>query len=162
MFSSSSSWELDVFIWLAVLNTPLPPGSRNKPDNSGNSKTRQPTIRYLLHDHDAEFPPPFDQVFAAQQIEVIRTPIRAPNANAYAERWVRSVRQECFNHLLIVNEHHLNSVLQECSNYYKRRRPHQGSGQHFPETDSEPPAQGAVRRRDVLGGIIHDYHRDAA
>ena len=61
--------------------------------------------------------PMCNQVFAAQNIEVIRTPIRAPNANAYAERWTRSVRQECLDHLIIVNERHLNSVLRE----YTRR-----------------------------------------
>ena len=123
---------------------------------------RQPTLHYLLHDHDAKFPAAFDQVFAAQQIEVIRTPIRAPNANAFAERWVRSVRQECLNHLLIVNERHLKAVLLDYTAYYNRRRPHQGLGQHFPETDSETPAQGAIRRKDVLGGVLHDYYRDAA
>jgi putative transposase len=123
---------------------------------------RTPTIRYLLHDHDAKFPLSFDQVFAAQQVDVIRTPIRAPNANAFAERWVHSVRQECLNHLLIVNERHLKVVLHEYSSYYNRRRPHQGLEQHFPETDSGASAQGAIRRRDILRGIIHDYYRDAA
>jgi len=123
---------------------------------------RKPTICYLLHDHDTKFPASFDQVFAAQQIEVIRTPIRAPNANAFAERWVRSVRQECLNHLLIVNERHLKAVLQEYSSYYNQRRPHQGLGQHFPETEHNIPAQGAIRRRDLLGGVVHDYYRDAA
>jgi putative transposase len=85
-----------------------------------------PTVRYLLHDRDAKFTAAFDRVFAAQGIKVIHTPIRAPNANAYAERWVRSVRQECLDHLIIVNERHLNSVLREYVSYYNTRRPHQG------------------------------------
>ena len=65
-----------------------------------------PACCYLLHDRDAKFTTAFDHVFVAQKIKVIHTPIRAPNANAYAERWVRSVRQECLDHLIIVNERH--------------------------------------------------------
>ena len=123
---------------------------------------RTPTFRYLLHDRDAKFTSAFDQVFAAQNIEVIRTPIRAPNANANAERWVRSVRQECLDHLIIVNERHLNSVLWEYSRYYNRRRPHQGISQRCPEGLFESVHTGTTYRREVLGGLIHDYYRDVA
>ena len=78
---------------------------------------RATTFRYLLHDRDAKFTSAFDRAFAAQNIKGIHTPIRAPNASAYAERWVRSVRQECLDHLIIVNERHLNSVLREYVHY---------------------------------------------
>jgi putative transposase len=93
---------------------------------------------------------------------VIHTPIRAPNANAYAEWWVRSVRQECLNHLLIVTQRHLHLVLLEYIAFYNRRRPHQGLQQQFPEVSIFNSKYGVVYRRDILGGIIHDYDRDIA
>ena len=107
-------------------------------------------MRFVLHDRDAKFPASFDTVFAAENMEVILTPYRAPNANAYAERWVRSVREECLDHLLIFSERHLDSVLKEYNRYYNQARPHQYS------------ARGVVQRRNVLGGLIHDYYRDVA
>jgi transposase InsO family protein len=68
-------------------------------------------MRFVIHDRDAKFSPTFDAVFRSEPIDIIRTPFRAPNANAYAERWVRSVRQECLDHLFILNEAHLSRVL---------------------------------------------------
>jgi hypothetical protein len=70
-------------------------------------------MRFLLHDRDAKFPARFEVMFASQSIEVILTPYRAPNAHAYAERWVRSVREECLDHLLILNAQHLEHILRE-------------------------------------------------
>jgi hypothetical protein len=95
-------------------------------------------------------------------ITAILTPYRAPNANAYAERWVRSVREECLDHLLILNERHLEHVLGEYCQYFNRARPHQGMAQQIPESPSHQSGQGPVQRRDILGGLIHDYHREAA
>ncbi len=118
--------------------------------------------RFLIHDRDAKFPPAFDTVFAAERVEVVRTPYRAPTANAYAERWVRSVRAECLDHLLIVGEGHLRQVLASYVAHFNQARPHRGLGQQtpLPHVPSEP--HGAVRRRDVLGGLIHEYDREAA
>jgi hypothetical protein len=118
--------------------------------------------RFLIRDRDAKFPPDFDAVFATEGIEVVRTPYRAPTANAYAERWVHSVRMECLDHLLIVNEAHLRYVLAGYVAHYNQARLHRGLDQQtpIPHVPSEP--RGAVKRRDVLGGLIHEYDREAA
>jgi len=120
------------------------------------------SFRFLIHDRDAKFPPGFDAAFASEGLEVVRTPYRAPNANAYAERWVRSVRAECLDHLLIANEAHLRRVLTEYVTYYNRARPHQGLEQRCPVALPAPVRDGPVRRRDRLGGLLHDYFREAA
>ena len=80
-------------------------------------------MRFLLHDRDTKFPTSFDTVFTPEGIEAILMRYRAPNANAYAKRWVRSVREECLDHLLIINERHLEHVLREYGQYYNQARP---------------------------------------
>ena len=119
-------------------------------------------VRYLLHDRDTKFAPAFDMVFTSEGVEIIRTPFRAPNANAIAERWVRSVRAECLDHLLVLGEAHLRRVLTAYADHYNHARPHQGLGQRTPVAPAAPPGSGAVRRRDLLGGLLRDYHREAA
>ncbi len=81
--------------------------------------------------------------------------------NAFAERRVRSVREECLDHILILNENHLRRILKEYGEYYNHARPHQGIGQRFPVSVSRPErsTKGPIRKRDILGGVIHDYHR---
>jgi putative transposase len=118
--------------------------------------------RFLIHDRDAKFPPGFDTVFAAEDIAIVRTPYRAPTANAYAERWVRTVREECLDHLLIVGEKHLRRVLAAYLAHYNHESPHQGLGQAPPTPLNRGTRHGPVRRRDVLGGLIHEYDREAA
>jgi hypothetical protein len=98
-------------------------------------------------------------VFESSNIHIIPTPIKAPNANAFTERWVRTVRQECLDHLLIVNESHLRRVLQEFLAYYNTRRPHQGLEQQSPIPRPTTVATGIINRRTILGGIINDYFR---
>jgi len=120
-----------------------------------------PSSRFLIHDRDAKFPAAFDTVFAAEGVEVVRTPYRSPTANAYAERWVRSVRAECLDHL-IVNEAHLRHVLTGYVAHYNQARPHQGIAQRAPIPFDACARQGPVRRRDVLGGLIHEYDRETA
>ena len=94
---------------------------------------------------------------------MVRTPFRAPRANAYAERWVRSVREECLDQVIILNQSHLAYVLREYETYFNSARPHQGIQQQIPD----PPLNGSledtgkVKRRDILGGIIHDYYHAA-
>ena len=92
----------------------------------------------------------------------MRTPYRTPTANAYAERWVGSVRRECLDHLLIVNEAHLRHVLAAYVAHYDRARPHRGLGQQTPIPFARSAGCGPVQRQDVLGGLIHEYDREAA
>jgi putative transposase len=118
-------------------------------------------MRDLIHDHDTKFTGLFDAVFESEGIEIIDIPYEAPNANAFAERWVRSVREECLDKLIILNERHLRRVLTEYIAYYNVRRPHQGIGQDSP-LGLTVSAEGPIRYRNVLGGIIRDYYREAA
>jgi putative transposase len=119
-------------------------------------------VRVLIHDRDATFAASFDTVFAAEGVEIVRTPYRAPRANAYAERWIRSVREECLDHLLILGEAHLRRVLATYVAHYNQARPHQGLGQQTPVPQDRPAQRGPVRRREVLGGLLHEYYREAA
>lgn len=119
-------------------------------------------VHFLIHDNDAKFTDAFDTVFRSENIHVIPTPLCAPNANAYAERWVRSVREECLDKLLILNEGHLRRVLRDYVAYYNTARPHQGIHLQTPIPRKLSTLDGAVQCRNVLGGIIHDYYREAA
>ncbi len=116
-------------------------------------------FRFLIRDHDSKYTNAFDNVFRSGDIHVIPTPVRAPNANAYAERWVRTVREECLDHLLIMNETHLQRVLKSYITYYETARPHQGLDQQMPIPRNNSPNTCLVRKREVLGGIINDYYR---
>jgi putative transposase len=115
----------------------------------------------LIHDNDSKFTAPFDTVFQSAGLRIIRTPYQAPNANAYAERWVRTAREECLDHILILNQSHLRRVLNTFINYYNTARPHQGLGQQSPTPRRHTCNTGSIQRRDVLGGIIGDYYRAA-
>lgn len=125
-------------------------------------EARNPSIRYLIHDHDTKFTQSFDTVFKSEGIEIVNIPYRAPNANAIAERWVRSVREECLDRLIILNQRHLRNVLTEYVVYYNERRPHQGLAQDSPLGLGPVAKQGPIRYRNVLGGVIRDYYREAA
>ncbi len=123
---------------------------------------RPQPARFLIHDRDSKFTGAFDTVFKAQGVQIIRTPFHAPNADAFAERWVRTVREECLDHLFILNASHLRCVLREYVSYYNEARPHQGIQQDTPIPRLPCANEGAIRRREVLGGLIHDYYREAA
>lgn len=120
------------------------------------------TIRFLIHDRDTKFSRSFDSVFASEKIDVILTPYQAPNANAFAERWVRTAREECLDKVIILNQKHLHHVMRELVSYYNTARPHQGINQQTPIPQNRINSSGRIACRDVLGGIIHDYYREAA
>jgi putative transposase len=118
-------------------------------------------ITFLIHDNDKKFASSFDIVFSSEKIEIVHIPFQAPRANSFAERWVRSVREECLDQILIVNENHLRRVMKEYGEYYNHTRPHQGIGQRFPVSvpGRDRTTKGPIRRRNILGGVIHDYYR---
>ncbi len=118
--------------------------------------------RFLIHDRDTKFASTFDTVFTSEDVKIIRTPVRAPNANAFAERWVRSVREECLDRIFILNERHLHRVLRTYVAYYNHARPHQGIEQRCPIPLESAARDGPIERRDILGGVLHDYYRWAA
>jgi putative transposase len=121
--------------------------------------------KYLIRDNDSKFGPSFARVARTSGIKILKTPYHAPQANAICERFLRSVRQECLDHLLILHEKQLQRVLNAYVAYFNRARPHQGIGQKIPEYHrSVPSAQDAgnkVIAHRVLGGLHHDYRRTA-
>jgi putative transposase len=121
-------------------------------------------VRFLIHDRDAKFTGPFDQILGEEGVRIVKTPVRAPRANALAERWVRTVRTECLDNLLVVGRRHLEAVLGEYLAHYNAERPHRGLALASPtralvEPRGSPPT--AIDRRDVLGGVIHEYQAAA-
>jgi transposase InsO family protein len=131
----------------------------------GDLGDRTRSIKFLIRDRDTKFTASFDEVFRTEGIRVIRTPIRSPRANAYAERWVRTVRTEWLDKILILGRGHLERVLREYAGHYNRQRPHRGIALGVPAPASTikiPPPSVDVIRHDVLGGLIHEYHPVAA
>ena len=120
-------------------------------------------MRFLIHDRDNKFTASFDEVFRSEGVGVIHTPVRAPQANAYAERFVRTVRTECLDWLLILGRRHLERVLRIYVQHYNRERPHRALALRPPQApEPKPPPSGQVQRRDRLGGVVHEYYRAAA
>jgi hypothetical protein len=150
------------------------PAAPNIPDNAWvTQQARQVTwtiaeqperIRVLIRDHDRKFTRSFDEVFRGAGFRIVRTPIQAPHANAIAGRFVRTVRAECLDWLLIMDIRHLDRVLNVFIDHYNRHRAHRGLKLFPPDrgtTAVTPPAilstGAAVRRRDRLGGLLHEY-----
>jgi putative transposase len=121
---------------------------------------RAAEFRFLVRDRDSTFTSVFDAVFASEGIQILRTPVRAPQANAIAERWIGTVRRELLDRILIVNRRHLTAVLTEYVAHYNHHRPHCALLQAAPLRSLPPPTAPSllhVRRRDLLDGLIHEY-----
>jgi hypothetical protein len=132
---------------------------------------------FLVRARDAKYVVSFDEVFGGEATEILRTPYRTPNANAFAERFVRTIRSECLDHLLAVNEAHLERIQHDCTCHYSGHRPHQGLSQGIPALESTAALAvrrisdvrhrhlrrhaGLIRRHDRLGGLILEYERVA-
>ena len=124
---------------------------------------RPGSLRFLIRDRDSKFSRDFDAVFASEGIEIIKTPVRAPKANASAERFVRTARAECLDWLLIVNRRHLERVLRVFLDHYNSHRPHRALNLKPPDPAARKlrithPPTDPVERRDRLGGVLHEYN----
>jgi putative transposase len=128
-------------------------------------EARGVAARHLIRDRDAKFSRSFDDVWRSIGGQIIRTPVRTPVANAFAERWVGTVRRECLDHLPLVNRRHVERALKIYVDHYNRHRPHRGLCLRAPDdspAEVTPPTIENLRRRDVLGGLIHEYDLVAA
>jgi transposase InsO family protein len=126
-------------------------------------------VRFLVRDRDTKYVANFDEVFRSEGAQILKTPFRTPNANAYAERFVRTIRSECVDHLLVVNARHLERILRKYARHYNGFRPHQGLAQQIPAPSlpssalatipavPSPSHPRYIQRRDRLGGLIHEY-----
>ena len=127
---------------------------------------RSEPLRFLIHDRDSKFSAAFDEVLRTEGATVIKTPVRAPNANAHAERWVRTVRAECLDWLLIAGRRQLKRVLQIYVEHYNTQRPHRALGLDCPDPPVKPASppesqDGRIHRIDRLDGLLHEYARAA-
>src|SRR5690349_19775627 len=123
-------------------------------------------FRFLIRDRAGQFTGAFDAVLASAGIEVLKIPPRSPKANAYAERWVRTVRAEVTDRMLIAGPRHLRAVLDEYAAHYNSRRPHRARNLRPPDFDITMAttigmSAAGIRRRRILGGLIHEYERAA-
>ena len=119
--------------------------------------------RFLIRDRDAKYSGALGEVFRSEGLHVMRTPIRSPRANAFSERFVRTARRECLDHVLVLGERHLERTLREYVRHYNKERPHRGLSLQTPEprpTLNRP--DGEIVRLNRLGGLVHEYRRDAA
>ncbi len=122
------------------------------------------SFRFLTRDRDAKFTAAFEAVLAAAGIQIIKAPVRAPRANAIAERWIASARRECLDRMLITGEPHLRLVLGEYVDHYNCHRPHRALQKVSPAGrphSPDPSANVRILRRDRLGGLIHEYSQVA-
>jgi putative transposase len=124
---------------------------------------RSTPLRFLIRDRDSKFTWSFGAIFRGEGVEIIRTPIRAPKANAIAERFVRTARSECLDWLLIVNPKHLERVLRVFIDHYNTHRPHRALNLSPPDPTraslrlATASRSGCIRRCDRLGGLLHEY-----
>jgi hypothetical protein len=120
-------------------------------------------LKFLIRDGDTEFTASFDAIFAAESITIIKSPVRAPRANAICERMIGTLQRECLDRMLILGRRHLETVLAEYVEHYNSHRPHRSLGQRSPSApDSTPLVAGDIdrarlRRADRMGGLIHEY-----
>jgi transposase InsO family protein len=124
---------------------------------------RASRFRFLIRDRDGKFTAAFGGVFAGNGTRVVKTPVRSPRANSFAERFVGTLRRECLDHVLILGERHLQEVLAEYARHYNGHRPHQGRQQEPPlrQPGHAVDITARIERRRVMGGLISEYRRAA-
>jgi putative transposase len=120
--------------------------------------------RYVLRDYDTKFTRDFDEIFRAAGVQVIKVGPAAPNLNAFAERWVLSIREECLNHFVVFGEDHFRHIVSSYVHFYNTQRPHQ-SKDNLPLTGASPPETAdGLKEADIvcdeaLGGLLKSYRR---
>jgi transposase InsO family protein len=122
-------------------------------------------VAFLIRDRDSKYTRAFDEVFVSEGARLIKAPVRAPKANAFAERFVRTVRHEVLDLTLVLGRRHLDRILRRYAEHYNAQRPHRGLDLRTPAGTFERPVSAevpGVRRIDVLGGLIHEYEPVAA
>jgi transposase InsO family protein len=118
----------------------------------------QAPFRFLIRDRDAKYSASFDAVFVSEGMQIVKTPVQAPRANAICERWIATLRRECTDRLLIYHEHHLRAVLSGYLAHYNQHRPHRALHRRPPQpSPADIPAE-LFRRRTVVHGLINEYH----
>ncbi|HEX4448378.1 MAG TPA: integrase core domain-containing protein [Polyangiaceae bacterium] len=154
-----------VFIELATRKVTLAATTRFPSQAWVTQQLRSATLcgvapRFLIRDRDHKFGTAFDALARAIGIQVVRTAVRAPNMNAICERFLGSLRRECLDHILMLDERHFQRVVTDYVRYYDAARPHQGLAQHTP-VPAERPVEGNIVALPVLNGLHHDYQRAA-
>ena len=134
--------------------------ARNLLMDLGEHATR---FKFLIRDRDSKLTAVFDEVLAGNGMRIIKTPVRSPRANSFAERYVGTLRRECLDHLLIHGERHLRRILAEYARHYNEHRPHQSREQRPPlhEPGQAVDMTGRITRRQVVHGLINEYRRAA-
>jgi putative transposase len=126
---------------------------------------RSTALRFLIRDRDTKFSRSFDEVVRSEGVRVILTPVQAPNADAYAERVIETIRADCLDWSRILGRRQLDRTLRTSAQHYNRGRPHRGLDLATPLAEAGEPvpvSPRGVHRRDLLGGLIHEYHGLAA
>ena len=124
---------------------------------------RAARFEFLIRDRDSKFTAAFDKVFGGNGVRIIKTPVRSPRANSFAERYVGTLRRECLDHLLIYSERHLRRTLTEYAQHYNEHRPHQSREQRPPlhEPGQAVDVTARIKRRNVVDRLINEYRRAA-
>ncbi len=141
----------------------MSPASNRPPRQAHSQRATSCRNRFLIRDRDSKFTATFDEVFAGNGTRVIKTPVRSPRANSYAERFAGTLRRECLDHKLILGERHLRKVLAGYAQHYNEHRPHQALQQEPPQRQPSQAVDitAGIERRHVVGGLINEYRRVA-
>jgi putative transposase len=117
-----------------------------------------------VHDRDGKFPERFREFWRSEGVQRVRTPVRTPKANAYAESFIGTLKRECLNHFICFSRDQMNYIVQTWVKYYNTERPHRGKdiGNNLLDKAYTPKCSGSIRCKKQLGGIITSYYRDAA